>query len=131
MLNDAQLDELKLKFQKIAVIDYNGHQIVFRRPTREHTREYRRMRESDAEKHLAMESLAQQTLAAYDGDTDPNSARTKYTAIFLEEFPLFVNVPKVTAALSALAGMVEEEDEKNMGKGVRLLNVRQASTPTV
>ena len=131
MLNDAQLDELKLKFQKIAVIDYNGHQIVFRRPTREHAREYRRMRESESEKHIAMESLAQQTLIAFDGDVEANSARTKYTLTFLEEFPLFVNVPRVVVALSALAGMVEEEDAKDMGKGVRLLNARPPSTPTV
>ena len=75
MLNDQQLDDLKLKHVKIAVIEYSGHQIVFRRPTRDHCREYRRQRESDGEKHLAMETLAQMTLVAFDGETDTTKAR--------------------------------------------------------
>jgi hypothetical protein len=130
MLNDAQLDELKMKYGKIAAIDYNGHQIVFRRPTRDNCREYRRQRESQAEKHEALEHLAQVTLIAFDGEQDVNKARTFYTATFLEEYPLFVNVPKVSAALSALSGMVEEEDAQDLGKGVSVRSARQPTSPT-
>jgi hypothetical protein len=127
-LSDAQLDELKLKHGKIAVIDYEGHQVVFRKPTRDNVREYRRQRESDSEKHLAMESLAQFTLVAFDGETDVNKARTLYTSVFLEEFPFFVNVPRVMGALSILGGMVESEEAAALGKGARVLTVRPKPT---
>jgi hypothetical protein len=130
MLDEPQLDALKVKHGKIAVIDYDGHQIVFRRPTRENCREYRRQRESPSEKHEAMEHLAQVTLVAFDGELDANKARTFYTATFLEEYPLFVNVPKVQNALSALSGMIEEEEAIDLGKGVSVRSARQRTSPT-
>lgn len=129
MLSDAELESLKQKYGKIAVIDYESHQIVFRKPTRDNVREYRRQRESDTEKHLAMESLAQFTLVALDGELDTIKARTAYTDVFLDEFPFFVNVPRVMGALSVLGGMVEMEEASSLGKGARVLSVRQKPTP--
>ena len=129
MLDDAALEALKLKFGKVGVVDFDGHQIVFRKPTRDQCREYRRMRESANEKHESLEHLAQMMIVAFDGTQDPNLARTLYTSQFLEDYPLFVNVPKVAAVLSALSGMVEEEDAQDLGKGVRVLSVRRPNTP--
>ena len=131
MLTDAQLDDLRLKYGKIGVIDAEGHQIVFRKPTRDNAREYRRQRESETEKHLAMESLAQLTIVAFDGELDVNKARTIYTSSFLDEFPFFINRPSVMGTLSVLGGMVESEDAVDMGKGVRVLSARQKPTPAV
>lgn len=130
MLNEEQLEALTKKYGKIGVRDYDGHQIVFRRPTRDMCREYRRMRESDAEKHEAMESLAQKMLVAFDGEEDINKARTVYTCVFLEESPLFVNNPQTMAVLSSLTGIVEEEDARDLGKGASVRSARRVSTPT-
>jgi len=131
MLNEENLDALRLKHGKIGIVDYDGHQVVFRRPTREDCREYRRMRESESERHEAMERLAQVTLCAFDGEQDVNKARTVYTSSFLPEYPLFVNVPRVLGVLSALAGLVEEEDAKDLGKGAEIRSARQPPTPRV
>ena len=131
MLSEEQLEALKLQYQKIAVISYNGHQIVFRRPTRLQCGEYRREREDPQARADAVEHLAQKALVAFDGEMDANRARTTYTASFLEEFPLFANYPPVMAALSYLTGMVEEEDASDLGKGVRVLSARRPSTPEV
>ena len=129
MLDEAVLESLKLKFGKIGVVDYNGHQIVFRRPTRDTCREYRRKRESAGEKHEAIEGMAQEALIAFDGEQDANKARSYYTGTFLEEYPLFASSPKVMAVLSALSGLVEEEDAEDMGKGVQVRSARPRPTP--
>lgn len=130
-LDDAQIEQLRVtgKYGKIGVVEYSGHQIVFRRPTRDQCREYRRQLGSPAEKHEAMEHLAQSMLVAFDGQTDANAARTTYTSMFLEAFPLFVNHPKVLNVISALAGLVEEEDAADLGKGASVRTGPPKSTP--
>lgn len=131
MLTEEQIEALRQKFGKVGVVDYNGHQIVFRKPTRDDCRDYRRMRESPSEKGDAIESLCQKSLCAFDGEQDVNRARTHYTTVFLEEYPLFANVPKVMAIMSALTGMVEEEDAIDLGKGASFRSARLRSTPAV
>jgi hypothetical protein len=129
MLTEAQIEALRVQCGRVGVVEYNGHQIVFRKPTRDHCREYRRMRESANERHEALEHLAQLTIVAYDGTTEPNAARTQYTAVFLEEYPLFVNVAKVMNVLSVLAGLVEEEDAHELGKGASVRSGPPRSMP--
>ena len=129
MLSEEQLEAASRKFGKVGVVDYCGHQVVFRRPTRDECREYRRMRDSAAEKHDATERLAQVAIVSFDGEQDVNRARTLYTGTFLEEFPLFSSTPKVMSVLGALTGLVEEEDAADMGKGARVLSGRPRSTP--
>lgn len=130
MLTSEQLEAIGVQHGKCAEVRYNGHQIVFRRPTRDHCREYRRMRDSPTEKHDAIEKLAQMCLVAFDGETDANKARTFYTGVFLEEFPMFASFPPVMAALGYLTGMVEEEDAADLGKAVRVWSARRPSTQT-
>lgn len=129
MLNEAQLEELKVKYSKIGVVEFNGHQLVFRRPTRDDCREYRRQRESPSEKHEATEHLSQKVIVAFDGELDVIKARTFYTSTFLEEFPLFTSTTKVQAALGTLAGLVEDEDAQDLGKGVQIRSVRPPALP--
>jgi hypothetical protein len=128
-LDEAQLDALRAKYGKVGIVDYNEHQIVFKRPTRDNCREYRRMRESPAEKGDAVEFLAQVSIAAFDGETDANKARSTYTNSFLEQYPLFANHPRAIAVMSALTGMMEEEDALDLGKGASVRTGRRASTP--
>jgi hypothetical protein len=129
-LSEAQLEELRVKYAKIGVVEFNGHTLVFRKPSREHVREYRRKKDSDAEKMDAMDQLAQATILAFDAETDPNKARTTFTGQFLDDYPLAISNPKFVALLSALAGLIEEEDAADLGKGVSVRGARQSTSPT-
>lgn len=129
-MNDEKIDGLRAKYGKIGVVEYNGHMLVFRKPTREHVREYRRKKDSESEKMDAMDQLAQVTIVAFDGEDDPNRARTIFTTVFLEDYPLAISNPKFVGCLSALAGLLEEEDERDLGKGVTVKGTPRASSPT-
>ena len=128
MLDEAQIEALRATYGKVGVRDYNGHQLVFRKPTRDDCREYRRMMNSPNEKGDAIESLAQKMIVALDGETSVIAARTRYTGVFLEEYPLFSNNQQTIALISALSGVVEEEDAEDLGKGASFRSGRQKSS---
>lgn len=129
-LSEAQLEELRVKHGKIGVVEFSGHVLVFRKPSREHVREYRRKKDSDLEKMDAMDQLAQVTLVAFDTEADPDKARTTFTRSFLDDYPLAISNPKFVAVLSALAGLIEEEDYKDLGKGASVRGARPSTSPT-
>jgi hypothetical protein len=130
VLDDQGLDALRVKYGKIAIVDWDGHQLVFKRPTREHMRDYRRKRESPSEKHDALEQLEQFIIVAFDGETDPNKARMAFTGKFLEEYPGASSSGKISSAVSVLSGIVEEEEADDLGKGVRFKPPLRKRTPT-
>ena len=129
MLNEEQLEAIRAKYGRIGVIDFGGHQIVFRRPTREHVRDYRRKTDSPAEKPDALDQLAQQTLAAFDGEQDPIRSRQSFLS-FLDEYPLFTGSGKVLSVFNILTGLVEEEEAGSLGKGASVRSARPLTTPT-
>lgn len=129
-LTEARLDELRSKHGKIGVVDFNGHVLVFRRPSRENIRDYRRKQDSASEKMDALDQLAQITILAFDDTDDPNGARRLFTDVFLEEFPGATSHKRFVLCLSALGGMVEDEDAADLGKGVSVRDSRPARTPT-
>ena len=131
LLSEPELEALKTKHGKIGVIDWDGHQLVFRRPTREHVRDYRRKQDSAAEKADSMDQLAQQTLVAFDGEEDVNKARAHFTSIFLEEYPAFTSNSRVVNVLSALTGIIADEEATELGKGASVRRSHPKSTPTV
>jgi hypothetical protein len=126
-LNDEQLQALESAHKKIAIIDWNTHTVVFRRPTRDECHDYRVAQESPATKADANEQLCQRTIVAFNGETDANRARVYFTSTFLVEHPMFGSTAKVKIALGALMGLVEEEDLADLGKGV---SVRPSPRPT-
>lgn len=128
--NETRLEALRVKYGKIGAVEYNGHLLVFRKPSREHVREYRRKKDTDAEKMDAMDQLAQVTIVAFDGEEDVIRARTTFTNVFLEDYPLAISNPKFVSCLSALAGLVENEDAKDLGKGVTVKGPPPSTTPT-
>jgi hypothetical protein len=128
MLNEEQLETLRARHVKIGVVEYSGHQIVFRRPSRDQVRDYRRKQLTD-EKVDALDQLAQATIVAFDGEEDVTRARTTFTTVFLEEYPSACNHPKFMGCLSALSGLVEVEDEQDLGKGVSIRNGRREPSP--
>jgi len=117
-LSDEQLQALEVAHAKIAVIEWNGHTIVLRRPTRDECHAYRVALESAETKADANDQLCQRVIVAFDADASANSARTYFTGTFLVEQPMFSSTAKVKIALGAIMGLVEEEDLVDMGKGV-------------
>jgi hypothetical protein len=128
-VDETKLEALRIKYGKVGVVEYNGHEIVFRKPSRDHVRDYRRKKDDPGEKADAMDQLAQVTIIAFDGEDDPNRARVTFTTVFLEDYPLAVSHPKFVSCLSALSGLIEEEDERDLGKGVRIKSAPRAPSP--
>jgi hypothetical protein len=129
-LTETELEQLKARHGKIGVRDWDGHQIVFRKATRAEVREYRRKQDSPHEKADAMDQLAQATIVAFDGQTDPNAARTVFTGVFLEQYPAFCSNTATVNVLSYLTGIVEEEGAGEMGKGASVRSAAPKPTPT-
>ena len=128
MLDDAGLESLRVRYGgRVGVVDWSGHQIVFRKPTREDIREFRR-KGGTAEEPDRVDQLSQVMLVAFDGEVDLVKARTMYLG-FLSEYPLFTSGAKCSAAINALSGIVEVESEAALGKYVRLLSARPKPMP--
>ncbi len=130
MLDEAGIKALEKTHKKVGVIDWDGHQLVFRRPSRVDTREYNRKQDSPAEKPDALDQLAQVTLVAFDGETDPIRARTLFN-VFLDDYPMFCNAPRVANLMGALGGAMEAEEAKALGKGVAIWPGTHPPTQTV
>lgn len=126
---ETTLDTLERQFGKVGAITFSGHTIYFRRPTRDEAREYRRMQSSTSEAPDASERLAQVTIVGFDTTTDPNAARVMFTGSFLVQYPLAVASPRFASLLAALAGLAEDEDCYDLGKGVRLRGIPPRPSP--
>ena len=100
-------------------IAWNQHQIVFRQPTRDHIRAFRVMQSSGpAGEADSLDQMTQQITVAFDGETDPVKCRVMYTAFLEHECVAFCSSDKCKAAVASLSGVVEEEDVRDLGKGV-------------
>jgi hypothetical protein len=130
MLTDEQIEAIRSKCGRVGVIEYAGHQLVFKRPSRDNVRDYRRKVDSPAEKPDALDQLAQITIVAFDGEQDLVKARNAFLG-FLEEFPMFTSSAKCMSVFNVLTGLVEEEDAQDLGKGVSVRSAAPASTRTV
>jgi hypothetical protein len=129
-LTDVEIEALTARYGKVGVRLWDGHQLVFRKATRAEVRDYRRKQDSPHDKADAMDQLAQATIVAFDGQTDPNAARTMFTGVFLEQYPAFCYNTATVNVLSYLTGIVEEEGAGEMGKGASVRSAAQKPTPT-
>ena len=77
-LTEEQLEGLRVKHRNIARVVWEGHEVVFRRPTRDEWHSYLRAQGSPMEKHTAQEHHSQMALVAYDGDMSMPGARVAY-----------------------------------------------------
>jgi hypothetical protein len=128
-VNEEQAKALETKYRRVAFVSWEGHEIVFRRPTRDEWHAYQRRRANPVEAPAAVETHAQITLAAFDGIVDPRQARERFTNEFLEDFPGFCNAPEVGAALGALAGTAQEEELAGIKKVVQFRPIIRPNTP--
>ena len=127
MLDDAGLEALRVQCGGVIhVLEFRGHQIVFRKPTRDHVRDFRSKEGTPAEPDR-VDQLTQVMVAAFDGGTDPVVARTAYIG-FLSECPMFTDSAKCRAAVNTLSGITESADADALGKFVRVLDGRRPST---
>jgi hypothetical protein len=128
-LDEQQIEALRTQHGgKVAVIDWGSHQLVFKRPSRDSIRDYRRKIDSPAEKPDATDQLAQVTIVAIDGETDGDMVRARFLK-FLDEYPLFTSGGRCMVAMNILTGMASEEEFESLGKGVSVKSSAPRSTP--
>ena len=128
-LSDQDHETIRARVGRTGTINFGGHELVFRRPTRLDVRDYRRKQDTAAEKPDALDQIAQISLVAFDGEQDLVRARMAFLG-FLDAFPLFTSGPAFMTVFSVLTGLVEAEDSDEMGKGVRVRSAPPRSTPT-
>jgi hypothetical protein len=116
------LSKLQDKYGKVGVVHFEGHRIVFRRPTRTEVRDYRRKEDQPAEKYDRLDSLAQFTIVAFDDEVDVVKARMIFTNSFLESYPMATDSVKFQTVLLLLAGGQEEEHATFLGKGCSVMS---------
>src|SRR5277367_314841 len=119
MLTDEQtkqIEALAAQHGKVVHVEHEGHVLVFRRPDRMMVKEYRRKEDSPSEKSDRVDQLAQQTIVAFDAETDAVRARNLFLG-FLDEFPMFCESGRMQTAISVLGGLVAEENALILGKG--------------
>lgn len=120
MLSAEALATLKTKHGELGQVDFRGHTITLRRPSRLEAREYRRKEDSPREKPDRVDQLLQSVIVAFDGTVEPVACRELLNA-FLETAPNFCDSPKVGDVLGVLLGQFEEEDSRILGKDARIL----------
>lgn len=127
-LDAAGLEALRGKYEKIAEVEFNKHQLIFRKCTRQEVREYRRKMDSPAEKPDAVDQLAQQILVAFDGELDLLKARVLFNAL-LEKNAALTDLNRFGAALGSCLGVMDEETEAALGKFVTVRSSPLRSMP--
>lgn len=128
MLTEEQISAFVQRYGKIGVVDWAGHQLIFRKPSREDVRDYRRKQDSPSERPDAVEQLAQVMIVAFDEEQEPVAARAAFLSL-LVEFPAFASSHKCVSTLNVLSGIVEDEASADLGKGVSIRSSRQKPTP--
>lgn len=130
MLEEKDLGQLEKQHDKIGIIEWEGHQLVFRKPTRDDIRSYRLKVDNPAQKPDALDQLAGVAIIAFDGIQDAIRAREMFL-LFLDEYPMWSAAPKVQNVFFQLTGAVEVEDEQNLGKGATVRRAHRKNTPKV
>lgn len=120
MLSDAELDALRATHGKIQAVRYNGNTLVFRKPTRAQVKAHAMALDNPQERPFADEQLARQTVVY--------PTREKFASL-LEEFPYLTRNEKVGKALGVLCGILEEEEEKDLGSVSSGSGAPQGNTP--
>ena len=70
MLDETRLEELRRQYVKIGVIDWEGHQLVFRRPSRDEVHHYRMQRDGSPDERGRLAGGDLHLGGLHDGDVD-------------------------------------------------------------
>lgn len=124
-ITEEQLTALEQAHGKIKHVEYNGHDIVFRKPKRvEVTEHATKLERGGPEKIGADEHLAKQIVVHCDGE-EGTAARFALVAL-IEEFPYLARNEKIGMAIGKLVGVVEDLDAKTYGTNL----TGKGSSPT-
>lgn len=119
---EEQILLLETRFEKIAIIEFAGHTMIFQRPTYEHGLAFRRQR--DAGDPAKLDNICLFTIVAFDGNVQPeNKDREPLRVAFkdlLKRYPMLTDSEPFQVALANLLGMAEEEAIGSEGKGWRV-----------
>lgn len=126
-ITEEHLRELARTHKRVKHVAYNGHDLVFRRPTRVECQMHRSTtRESGAEE--ADEQLAAITIVQVDDVTDSTQVRASFQAL-LDDWPYMVHEKSVGGALAELTGVKQDAELKRSGSAMQPNGSPQPSTP--
>lgn len=111
MITPEQIEQATTKHGRVKLVQYNGHEMLFRKPSRPECKDYARKMNDDATKNDADEQLALMLVVNFDGADDQLGARRGLIQLF-DDYPLAANSKAIGGAISRLAGVVQDEDAK-------------------
>lgn len=110
MLSEEQIQAHRAAFGRIKYVTYNGVDLVFRKPKRVEVQQHAAKANSEAERHLADEQLAQM-LVVQCGEATGVAAKPAFLAL-IEEYPYVAQCKAVGTAIAVLTGVVQDEEAK-------------------
>jgi len=129
VITPEQIEQATAKHGRVKVVQYNGHEMIFRKPSRPECKDYARKMNDESTKNDADEQLAQILIVNFDGETDPVRARIAFNAM-LDEYPLAANSKAIGGAVSRLAGVVQDDDAKKPASASTSSGTSPANSPT-
>jgi hypothetical protein len=130
MITTDQIEELRVKFGRVGVVNFEKHIFVFQQPNDEHARFWRRASTSAATSVDATDQLAVQLIVAFDDMICPELGdRPNLRMAFrnwLKTRPLAVDNAWFGPVLAELLGQTEEGTAERAGKGCSV----SSDTPT-
>lgn len=112
-ISEEQIEALRKQYSRIKYVNYNGVELVFRKPHRHECQDHAMKLENPAQKIVADEQLAQ-LLVVQCGPAEGIKAKEAFLAL-LDDFPYLVRNEAVGSALAKLTGVVQDEEAKNYG----------------
>jgi hypothetical protein len=126
MITPDQIEELRAKFGRVGVVNFEKHVFVFQQPNDQHARDWRRTSSSKATETDATDLLAVQLIVAFDDLVCPElkdreSLRMAFRA-WLKTRPLAIDNAWFGPVLAELLGQTEEGTAERTGKGCNVLS---------
>jgi hypothetical protein len=123
MLSDEALKDLERTYRRVRVVDWSGHELVFRYPTRDENQLYRRRMESaDVDQKVSRDDWLLATLiVSFDDLREVVSVRIAFGSL-LDESPALAEASKFTILIQELRGLVEKEHSDELGKALSVRN---------
>lgn len=126
-ITEERLRELQRQHRRVKHVRYNGHDLVFRAPSRTECQMHRQVsREQGGEE--ADEQMAKMTIVQLDDERDLAKVRGAFLEL-LEEWPFLVHEKSVGGALAELTGVKQSSELKNSGSASPPNGSPQTSTP--
>lgn len=114
-LSEEQLNAHRAKHGRIKHVEYNGVDLVFRKPSRAEVKIHQRARENPQEKTDADEHLAQALVIQCGKAVGGDLAREAFLQL-LDEYPYACESQAIGHAIAKLSGLMLDEEAKTSAK---------------